>query len=167
MHDTEWKLTTQPNTPPPTKQRSTTNSWRRSNSPSCEIFCGCKCVIFLKSHLLEPGGLLHVVEIKSPNQNRLENLKFCGSFIILYLSGINMMAAILNNKQQAMVGAKTKMPNQRMWEEQYLDPTNNYLIVGGLFASRHPYPSYPTWYYPSIVFLIKGEMNLTQLSRLI
>ena len=28
--------------------------------------------------------------------------------ILLYLSGLNMMAAILNNEQQAMVAAKTK-----------------------------------------------------------
>ena len=50
---------------------------------------------------------------------------FCGSFhisktssrklqlqkIVLYFSGLNMMAPILNDGQQAMVGAKTKNPN--------------------------------------------------------
>ena len=30
---------------------------------------------------------------------------------LLYMSGLNMMAPILNNQQYAMVGAKTKKPN--------------------------------------------------------
>ena len=47
--------------------------------------------------------------------------------MILYLSGLNMMAPILNTEQSAMVGAKTKRPNKRRWEEQYLDPTNSYI----------------------------------------
>ena len=34
---------------------------------------------------------------------------------------------ILNKEQQAMVGAKTKKPNKRLWEEIYLDPTNKIL----------------------------------------
>ena len=29
----------------------------------------------------------------------------------LYMSGLNMMAPILNEEQKAMVGAKTKKPN--------------------------------------------------------
>ena len=33
------------------------------------------------------------------------------NMFILYLSGLNMMAPILINGQQAMVGAKTKKPN--------------------------------------------------------
>ena len=39
------------------------------------------------------------------------------NIILLYLSGLNMMAPILNNKEEAMVGAKTKKPNKRMWED--------------------------------------------------
>ena len=31
--------------------------------------------------------------------------------VILYLSGLNMMVAILNKEQSAMVAAKTKMPS--------------------------------------------------------
>ena len=41
----------------------------------------------------------------------------------LYLSGLNKMAPILNNEQWAVIGAKTNI----IWEEQLLDPTNNYI----------------------------------------
>ena len=41
---------------------------------------------------------------------------------ILYLSGLNKMVPILNNEQWVVIGAKKKI----MWEEQLLDPTNNY-----------------------------------------
>ena len=34
---------------------------------------------------------------------------------------------MMNNEQWPMVGAKTKKPNKRLWEEQYPDPTSNYI----------------------------------------
>ena len=39
------------------------------------------------------------------------------------------MAPILNNEQKAIVGAKTKKLNKRMWKETYLDPPSNYIPV--------------------------------------
>ena len=48
---------------------------------------------------------------------------------ILYLSGLNIKAPILNNEQKAVFGAKTKSQTKIIWEEQLLDPTSNYIQV--------------------------------------
>ena len=50
------------------------------------------------------------------------------------MSGLNMMVAILNNKQKAMVGVKTKKPKLKIVggdlagsNQQDLDPTIHYI----------------------------------------